>query len=139
LSIEVGLVRKSIETVTRHREELRRRYYELLFEIAPGLREFLDGDRRRALGDMFDEGIRIVVEHFESPDDVEYELADLGHRFDSLRPLLQNDSVLREILLQALAEIHGEAWTSKLEAAWDEAVGMGLTLIKQALTYTEPL
>ena len=136
MSIDVQLVRQSIAVVTRHREELRRRFYELLFETAPQLRELFTGDQRHALGEMFDAGINIVLEHFESPDEVEFELADLGHRFNSLRSLLETDSLLRETLLEVLAEIHGEDWTPELEAAWDESVGMGLTLIKHALTQT---
>ena len=133
LSIDLTLVRRSIATVTRRREELRARFYELLFATTPSLRELLTSDRRHELAELFDRGMEIILHRFESPSAVEEGLEELGQRFGSLSRVLLNDSILRETLLKTLAELHGSEWTPQLSAAWDEAVGMGVTLIKQAM------
>lgn len=132
MPIEVSLLRNSMRLFEAHRDNVRRRFYEILCSESPQLDSELSDSDRQALRDVFDEGLSLILRQIHTPDRLEANLLQLGvkYRGEWMRP--EYTSFFREAFMSAMEEEMGTEWSRSVYDAWDEAIGMGLLIVQRA-------
>lgn len=97
---------------------LTRRFYELLFERHPEVRELFGADLH-VQAHMLGTALRLVLEHIGEPDWLTHGLGALGAQHAEWGVTAPMYDAFRECMVTAMAEHTGEAWNPQLEAAWD--------------------
>jgi hemoglobin-like flavoprotein len=124
MALEVETLEESFDLVAPQSEELIKRFYERLFEVAPGVKPlFADVDmerQRQALLNM----LLVLRESLHDLDDVVPDLEALGARHVGYGAQPEHYPVVGEVLIESMAEIAGPAWKAEYSAAWQEAYGV---------------
>lgn len=132
MPLNISLIKDSLRLFQSRRENVRHRFYEILCSESPQLDSELSDSDKRALRDVFDEGLALILRQFHTPDRLEANLLQLGikYRGDWMRP--EYTSFFREAFMSALEGEIGTEWTPQVYDAWDEAMGMGLLIVQRA-------
>ncbi|MDH3892882.1 MAG: hypothetical protein OEV49_17610 [candidate division Zixibacteria bacterium] len=132
MPINISLIKGSLRLFETRRDNVRRRFYEILCSESPQLDAELSDDDKRVLRAVFDEGLAVILRQFHTPDRLEASLLKLGakYRGEWMRP--EYTSFFRDAFMSALEEELGAAWSQPTYDAWDEALGMGLLIIQRA-------
>lgn len=124
MALEVETLEESFDLVAPQSDELIKRFYERLFEVAPGVKPlFADVDmerQRQALLNM----LLVLRESLHDLDDVVPDLEALGARHVGYGAQPEHYPVVGEVLIESMAEIAGPAWKAEYTAAWQEAYGV---------------
>ena len=124
MALEVETLEESFDLVAPQGDELIKRFYERLFEVAPGVKPlFADVDmerQRQALLNM----LLVLRESLHDLDDVVPDLEALGARHVGYGAKPEHYPVVGEVLIESMAEIAGPAWKAEYTAAWQEAYGV---------------
>src|SRR5215510_15196589 len=123
MAVDVQTLEESFDLVAPQGDELMRRFYDRLFEVAPSVQPLfadVDMDRQRqALLDM----LLVLRESLRDLDDIVPDLEDLGARHVDYGAQSAHYPVVGEVLIGSMADIAGEAWKPEYTAAWQEAYG----------------
>ena len=132
MPIDISLIKSSLRLFGIHRDDVRQRFYEILCSESPQLDYDLSESDKKALTDIFDESLSVIVRQFHTPDRLEASLLRLGAKYqgDWMRP--EYSSFFRDAFMSALEEVLGFEWSQSVYEAWDEAIGMGLLIIQRA-------
>lgn len=132
MPINISLLRDSMRLFEARRDNVRRRFYEILCSESPKLDSELSDSDRQALRAVFDEGLSLILRQIHTPDRLEASLLRLGakYRGDWMRP--EYTSFFREAFMSAMEEEMGTEWSRSIYDAWDEAIGMGLLIVQRA-------
>jgi hemoglobin-like flavoprotein len=124
MALEVETLEESFDLVAPQGDELIEKFYDRLFEVAPGVKPlFADVDmvrQRQALLNM----LIVLRESLRDLDDIVPDLEDLGARHVEYGAEPAHYPVVGEVLIGAMAEIAGDAWKPEYTAAWQEAYGV---------------
>jgi methyl-accepting chemotaxis protein len=124
MALEVEILEESFDLVAPQGDELMRRFYDRLFEVAPAVKPLfanVDMDRqRKALLNM----LIIIRESLHDLDDVVPDLQALGARHLEWGAKPEHYPVVGEVLLGEMAALGGDAWKPEYTAAWQEAYGV---------------
>jgi hemoglobin-like flavoprotein len=116
---QTHLVRKSFAAVEPQADVAALVFYRRLFELAPGLRPLFKTDiheQSRKLMDM----LALALSLLERPAELADELGQLGARHAGYGTKPEHYEIVRHALLDMLAEVLGDAFTSEMLAAWSE-------------------
>ncbi len=117
------LIRDNLELVATAAPDLTARFYERLFRLHPALQGLFGRRSEEAQQRMLLEAIVAVVDHLEDASWLESTLGALGAKHveygvrDEMYPLVGG------ALLETLADVSGDAWTSETAKAWSDAIG----------------
>ena len=132
MSVNIGKVQRSIPFLQSHRDDLRRLFYNKLWERYPRLaRSISDTDRNKiTLG--FSLLLDNLLHHwhdFQASEEIMRQLAhtSLGHLFNE-----GFIAVATHLLLETMRELFGDDWNDDLEASWDEALGVQRVMFLKA-------
>jgi hemoglobin-like flavoprotein len=124
MALEVETLEESFDLVAPQGEELMKRFYDRLFEVAPGVKPlFADVDmerQRQALLNM----LVVLRESLRDLDDIVPDLEALGARHAEFGARPEHYPVVGEVLIESMAEIAGPAWKPEYTTAWQEAYGV---------------
>jgi hemoglobin-like flavoprotein len=124
MALEVETLEESFDLVAPQGEELIKRFYERLFEVAPAVQPlFAKVDmehQRQALLNM----LLVLRESLHDLEDVVPDLEALGARHMEYGAQPEHYPVVGKVLLESMAEIGGDAWKPEYTAAWQEAYGL---------------
>jgi hemoglobin-like flavoprotein len=124
MAVDVETLEESFDLVAPQGDELMRKFYDRLFEVAPSVQPlFADVDmerQRQALLNM----LVVLRESLRDLDDIVPDLEDLGARHVEYGAQPAHYPVVGQVLIGAMAEIAGDAWKPEYTAAWQEAYGV---------------
>jgi hemoglobin-like flavoprotein len=124
MALDVETLEESFDLVAPQGDELMVRFYDRLFEVAPGVKPLfahVDMDRQRqALLNM----LVVLRESLHDLDDVVPDLEALGARHAGFGAEPEHYPVVGEVLIESMAEIAGSAWKPEYTTAWQEAYGV---------------
>jgi hemoglobin-like flavoprotein len=124
MALEVETLEESFDLVAPQGEELMKRFYDRLFEVAPGVKPlFADVDmerQRQALLNM----LVVLRESLRDLDDIVPDLEALGARHAEFGAQAEHYPVVGSVLIESMAEIAGPAWKPEYTTAWQEAYGV---------------
>jgi methyl-accepting chemotaxis protein len=121
MAVDVETLEESFDLVAPQGEELVRKFYDNLFEVAPSVQPLfakVDMERQRqALLNM----LIVVRESLRDLDDIVPDLQDLGARHVGYGAKPEHYPVVGEVMIQTMAEIARDAWKPEYTAAWKDA------------------
>jgi hemoglobin-like flavoprotein len=132
MALNVELLRSSFALVVEREPEVTSRFYDVLFRKYPQA-EPLFGRRTRAEQErMLRDMLVAIVDHLEDAAWLKSQLAALGqkHAGYGVRPEMYD--WVGASLLETLAAVTQDAWTSELEQAWTDAYGAVASLMQSA-------
>ncbi len=133
MSLNIELIEQSSKRIRADRERLHEIFSQVLARRHPYLERTLTDTDRLALSSLFDSALAALLEHFDNPHRLEHLMMDISR--GRIRDLFQPEymEVFGTTLREALEEFFGDAWTPRLEGAWDEAIGIVRVIMMQAM------
>jgi len=120
--LDIGLLESSFKLLAPQADRLAERFYERLFDVAPGVRpmfpEDLEGQRKALIGSL-----GAIVSSLRTPDKMVEYLSGLAARHVDYGAIDAHYDVVGSVLLDTMAEIAGDAWTEELAQTWGAAYG----------------
>ena len=124
MAVDVQTLEESFDLVAPQGDELMRKFYDSLFEVAPSVQPLfahVDMDRQRqALLNM----LVVLRESLHDLNDIVPDLEELGARHVDYGAVAEHYPIVGEVLIGAMAETAGDAWKPEYTAAWQEAYGV---------------
>jgi len=124
MAIDVEILEESFDLVAPQGDELMRKFYDRLFEIAPSVQPLfanVDMDRQRqALLNM----LIVLRESLRDLEDIVPDLEELGERHAGYGAQPEHYPFVGQALIWAMSEVAGDAWKPEYTAAWEEAYGV---------------
>jgi hemoglobin-like flavoprotein len=124
MALEVETLEESFDLVAPQGDELIRKFYDDLFEVAPSVKPLfanvdMEGQRQALLNMLV-----VLRESLRDLDDIVPDLEELGARHAEYGAKPEHYPVVGEVLIGAMAEVGGDAWKPEYTAAWQEAYGV---------------
>jgi hemoglobin-like flavoprotein len=124
MALEVETLEESFDLVAPQGDELIRKFYDDLFEVAPAVKPLfanvdMEGQRQALLNMLV-----VLRESLRDLDDIVPDLEELGARHAQYGAKPEHYPVVGEVLIGAMAEVGGDAWKPEYTAAWQEAYGV---------------
>ncbi len=127
----------SFNLVAPRGEELITRFYALLFsrnpEVRPMFPEQMDDQKGKLLASLV-----LVVQNLRTPEKLMEPLHAMGARHAGYGTLEAHYPVVRDTLVEVMAEIAGEAWSDQLEADWKGAVDLVSSIMLEGTAQARP-
>jgi methyl-accepting chemotaxis protein len=124
MPLDVEILEESFDLVAPQGDELMRKFYDRLFEIAPGVKplfENVDMDRQRqALLNM----LIVLRESLRDLEDIVPDLEELGERHAGYGAKPEHYPFVGQALIGAMTDVAGDSWKPEYTAAWQEAYGV---------------
>jgi hemoglobin-like flavoprotein len=121
MALEVETLEESFDLVAPQGDELMRRFYDRLFEVAPAVEPMfanVDMDRqRKALLNM----LIVLRESLRDLEEIVPDLEALGAKHAEWGAQPEHYPVVGEVLLGEMAALAGDDWKPEYTAAWQEA------------------
>lgn len=117
------LLTSSFAALEPRLDELVARFYEQLFVNDPSLRPLFKDDLM-VQTDALAKALRLVVGSLEDVDRILPVLYGLGERHAGYGVKPDHYGLVRDTLLDAMAELAGELWTEELGEAWTGALNL---------------
>ncbi len=102
-------------------EELVDRFYATLFSRHPAVRGMFTGDMSEQKKKLLS-SIALVMKNLRAPDALRQPLMELGRRHSGYGVKAEHYAIVRDTLIEVLAELSGQSWSSQLTADWTEAL-----------------
>ncbi len=136
-SEETELIRTSFHAVSQSSGQAADRFYRILFEQSPQVREMFLNDMEKQ-GAMLMSKLGLVVSQLHRLDGLVPVLEDLALRHVAYGVKPEHYPLVGDALLQMLAEVLGDDFTPETRRAWIKAYKELATLmISHAYTYQE--
>lgn len=136
MALDVEALRESFDLILERAPDLTSRFYDKLFTRYPQVRP-LFGTSQRAQEEMFTRTLVAVIERVEDGVWLGDTLRALGAKHIDYEVTDEMYPWVRDALLATLAEAAGEAWTPRVEAAWEEAYDTMAELMMEGARHAE--
>lgn len=117
----IARVRTSHAQLAPRADRLVERFYGSLFAQHPEIRALFPGDMARQKNHLI-AALALVCKNLDCLDVLEEPLMDLGAQHVSYGTTPDHYPIIRDLLLDAIRQTAGEAWTPQLAADWFEAL-----------------
>lgn len=121
MSLDVIVLRESFDLVVERAPDVTRRFYDVFFERYPQVRPMFGRSSRAQQEQMLTKALVAVIDHLEDPTWLGGTLRALGAKHVAYGVTEPMYDWVGECLLATLADVLGDAWTPRVEAAWKEA------------------
>lgn len=122
--IDPLLLRNSLEAVLAKDDTFPKRFYEILFERHPHVKELFVRSSGGAQRKMFAQKLCAIVDHVDDPEWLGRELQNLRTAHDGYGVTDEMYPWVGEALLDTLREALGSDFTSDVERNWREAYAL---------------
>jgi hemoglobin-like flavoprotein len=120
MSLNLQALETSFDMIAPRGDELMDEFYSRLFAAAPAVRPLFPNDMRRQktmlLGTLV-----LLRKSLRNLDGIAPKLRELGARHVAYGAQPEHYPVVGAVLIESVAAIAGDAWTSEYEVAWNEA------------------
>lgn len=123
MTLDADALRSSFDLVVGRRPDLTMRFYEILFARYPEAAPLFGRNPREVQARMLAEAIAAVLDHLDDAPWLTSTLGTLGAKHVGYGVTAPMYAWVGDALLATLAEVAGDAWTPRVEAAWTEAYG----------------
>ena len=117
----VELIRSSFSVLEPQAEQLIENFYDNLFTKAPQVRSMFPDDmgeqRKHLLA-----AVGLVVKHADNIAHIQPALEEMGIRHTRYGAVAEHYPVVRDTLIETMADMAGDLWNSDLEEAWFTAL-----------------
>jgi methyl-accepting chemotaxis protein len=124
MSLNVELLKSSLEAVAPQADELTRRFYQRLFSRDPAVQLLFQGvdlpEQRRKLA----QSLTVIVRSLNKPEGLEKYLHELGARHVGYGAREEHYPLVASVLLEVMGELAGPLWTVDVAQAWHDALGV---------------
>lgn len=119
----IKIVKETAPALKKHRHEIGKRFYDLLFSKAPDLYNiFNQTNQKRGLQqDALANGVYVAGEHIDDFDAIKPMINRITEKHRALGIQPEQYPVVGETLLQAVKDVLGEAATGEVIEAWGKA------------------
>jgi len=118
---QARLLRETLEATLALDDSFPKRFYDRLFaehpEVIPMFHRNSPGAQRK----MFAQKLTMIVDHFEDPDWLTRELAEVARSHARYGVSLEMYPWVGQALIETLREACGSEWTEEAERAWQDA------------------
>lgn len=114
-------IESSFQLLAPRGEELVQRFYGMLFSRHPKLRGMFPKDMTNQKQKLLS-SIVLVVRNIRQPEKLLQPLRDMGARHSGYGVRPEHYAVVRDTLLDVMAEMAGQAWNAELRQAWTQAL-----------------
>ena len=117
----VDLIRSSFSVLEPQAEQLIENFYDNLFIKAPQVRSMFPdnmGEQRKHLL----AAIGLVVKNADNIEKIQPALEEMGIRHAGYGAIAEHYGVVRDTLIETMADMAGDLWDSDLEEAWAAAL-----------------
>ena len=132
MAIDIQLIKDSLELFQSRRDRIGKRFYQMLFEENPQLAAEFNEAEKAVFRKIIDRALLTILRQWQAPDQLEVTLTKIGRQYrrNYLKP--EYCSVYREVMVATLEEVLGPDLPMGAIAAWDETIGLGITIIQRA-------
>lgn len=123
MSLDVPLLRSSLEAAVEKEGLITRRFYEILFSRYPQAEPLFGRNSRENQAKMLQESLVAVLEHVEDSEWLTTTLHAMGRKHVLYEVTEEMYPWVGECLISTLAEAMGDAWTDQHTEAWSTAYG----------------
>lgn len=121
MPLDVDALRSSFELVIARSPQMTGRFYEVLFQQHPEARPLFAASLD-AQQEMLTRTLALVIERVEDGVWLEETLRALGAKHVDYGVTAEMYPWVKRALLTTLAEVAAEEWTTRVEAAWSDAL-----------------
>lgn len=132
LPFDIDLVQSTFELLAPRGDELVETFYALLLERHPAVAPLFDGVDMEQQRAKLLSALATVVASLRDLDTLVPHLQDLGRRHAGYGAEPAHYDAVGATLLDSIAQIAGDAWTSEVAAAWAGACGVAASVMKEA-------
>lgn len=127
----------TVERLLANPNEFSQRFYERVFEAAPEVRSLFSRDIGMQ-GEMLEHMLRGIVYALGRPEHLTMGLHSLGKRHVKYGVKPEHYTFIRGPLMETIEEMLGDDFTADVDAAWQQAIDLVLTLMQRG-TAQEPV
>jgi len=131
------LLETSFEALAPRGADIVRAFYQRLFERHPEVQEMFDSERQDEQEEMLLAALVSVVGMLRDPGALQEALADLGRLHERIGAKPEHYPVVREVLLEVMAEFAGDLWNDELQGAWSGALSQISQIMIDAYEHQE--
>ncbi len=117
------VLQSSLHRILKNEDNFATRFYDHVFEIAPETRSLFSGNLG-AQGNMLTHMLRGIIYTLSRPEFLQMGLKALGNQHRDYGVKREHYPVVKQALLQTIAEELGDEYTEEIGRAWDEAISM---------------
>lgn len=121
MSIDLALLRDTLDHALAAEGDFPRRFYETLFARHPHLRVLFQRNSPGAQQKMFMQKLTALVDNLDDPGWAERELSVLAHSHAGYGVTEEMYPWVGDALIDALRACCGSAWSDEAERAWRQA------------------
>jgi methyl-accepting chemotaxis protein len=121
--MDIDALETSFDLLAPRGEELVATFYARLFERAPAVRPLFSSDLRRQRA-MLLQALVLVRRSLRDLDGLVPVLRKLGARHVAYGARPEHYPVVADVLIGAMAELAGDAWSARYALAWQQALGV---------------
>ena len=120
MSIDIDILETSFDLIAPRGDELMDEFYTRLFAAAPAVRPLFPDDMRKQKA-MLLSALVLVRKSLRDLDRLVPTLRSLGARHVAYGARAEHYPLVGSVLLESMAAVAGDAWTSEIEEAWGAA------------------
>jgi hemoglobin-like flavoprotein len=136
MSLNLEALETSFDLVAPRGDELMDEFYSRLFAAAPAVKPLFPADMRRQKT-MLLGALVLLRKSLRDLDAIVPKLRELGARHVAYGARPEHYPVVGRALIESMAAIAGDAWTSEFEAAWSEAFEIVATTMLEGAAEAE--
>lgn len=110
-------LRASFEAITPRLPDFASAFYGMLFNEHPELRRLFPADMKTQQKKLSDT-LAWIVQSFDRQDELRTAIRELGHRHERYGALPEHYPLVIDLLVKAMAETAGPAWSREADADW---------------------
>src|SRR5262245_38819472 len=118
---DAQIIHDSFSLLAPRTGELMDRFYDRLFAVAPGVRPLFPRDMRQQKQHLA-VAVGLVAKNADRLESLTPALMDMGARHVKYGARPEHYPVVRDVLLDVLREMAGDAWTAEMNSAWTAAL-----------------
>ena len=124
MTLDLEALETSFDLVAPRGDELMDAFYARLFAAAPGVKPLFATTDLKRQKTMLLGTLVLLRKSLRDLDAIVPKLRELGARHVAYGARPEHYPVVGEVLIAAMAQIAGSAWTTEYEHAWSEAFGI---------------
>ncbi|MCP9874701.1 globin domain-containing protein [Synechococcus sp. Cruz CV-v-12] len=133
----IDRLRASFDLLLADGSRLTAIFYAKLFERYPGVRALFPTDMRAQEGKLMD-SLRAVVAHLEAPQGLQAELRAMGARHVKYGAKTEHYPLVRDLLIESMADAAGKGWSPELNAEWTQAISIVSDIMLEGAATVKP-
>ncbi|MGD8784249.1 MAG: chemotaxis protein CheW [Thioalkalispiraceae bacterium] len=122
--LNIELLETSFTAIAPQGEQLVKRFYQELFSRHPEVESLFKNTTAEKQQTKLLAALKLVVENLRNPEVLKNALIEMGARHQGYGAKPEHYAVVRDTLLEVMAEIAGSAWTDDIRGAWTDALNV---------------